>query len=122
MLPLGDANGDGVCDVVLSEPEDFVSGNLRAYSGKDGMQLWLRSPPVDIDVSWFGRALALVGDINSAGVTALLAGSWEGWAGMPGYAALLSGKKGTPLLEFRRGAAGVDARKPDPQWSWLPPR
>ncbi len=122
VLPIGDANGDGVCDVVLSEPDDFPSGNLRAYSGKDGMQLWAKSPPFEAEVYRFGYDLALAGDVDGDGITDLVAGSWEGSAGVPGYAALLSGKSGVPLLEFRRSASRVVAMKPDPTMSWKPVR
>jgi hypothetical protein len=121
VLPLGDVDGDGFRDLVLSEPDELWSGNLRAYSGKDGKPLWAISPPSAVDAYHFGYDLAPVGDIDGDGITDLLVGSWEGASAAPGYAALISGKKGVPLLEFRRGASGVIANKPDPKFSWLPP-
>jgi len=119
---LGDIDGDGVHDFVLSEPHEWFGGVLHAYSGRDGKPLWTKAPPPDVDVRCLGYSLAVVGDVDGDGVADLVAGTSGSDTAAPGCAVLLSGKKGTPLLEIRRGPKGIVTRRPDPSLSWSGPK
>jgi len=119
---LGDIDGDGVHDLVLSEPHEWFGGVLRAYSGRDGKPLWTKAPPPEVDVRSLGYSLAVVGDVDGDGIDDVIAGTSGSDTAAPGCAVLLSGKKGTPLLEIRRGPKGLVTRKPDSSLSWSGPR
>jgi FG-GAP repeat protein len=105
---MGDLNGDGVPDFLVSAPgEDeslfnYTSGEVFAFSGFNGTLIYAR----DGD-SWgdgFGSSLARVADIDNDGVDDFLAGApFAG--GVPGFwetgmVLLYSGATGDDLAEF----------------------
>ncbi len=117
IAPLEDVNGDGVGDLVLSQTEmspsgdASFSGSVRAYSGRDGKPLWVSSPVNEEGIDEFGVELEPVGDIDRDGVTDLIVGTWEGSSTCPGYAALLSGRTGATLFDYRRATSGIVVRR-----------
>ena len=119
---LGDINDDQVDDFAVAETETLFSGSIRAFSGADRNVIWIACPPFEASADQFGQELAPVGDVDRDGVTDLIVGTSNGQACLPGYAALISGRTGRALREFRRGRTGVVAPLPDPTCSWIPPR
>jgi hypothetical protein len=67
--PLGDLDGDGVSDLVVSGPGFGAPDHTRVLSGSDGDELWSLSGP-----SFSGRPLADPGDVNADGVPDVLIG------------------------------------------------
>jgi hypothetical protein len=119
---LGDIDGDGLHDCVLSEPDEWFDGVLHAFSGKDGHAIWTSAPPSEIDVPRLGESLEVVGDVDGDGIVDFVAGTCGSDTAAPGCAVLFSGKKGKPLLEIRHGKKGLEVHKPDPSLSWSAPR
>jgi len=97
---LGDINGDGLLDFVVSETErDLSEGNIYAQSGLDGTRLWFRT----YGGAWhFGHRMAAIGDIDGDGRSDLLVGSCSLRSNEAGMAAVLSGKTGAVLFDLKR--------------------
>ena len=90
---IGDVDGDGVTDVVVSgtqnPPYGSTRGVLRVYSGRSGKQLWRR----DGERGWvLGTSVEAAGDVNHDGVPDVVAG-----APGVGIVLLLSGRDGREL-------------------------
>jgi hypothetical protein len=115
---LGDLDGDGVKDCVVSEPDDFWGGVLHACSGRDGHLIWTKATPFALDLRRLGNSLAALRDVDGDGVDDFVAGTSGTDTAAPGCAVLFSGKSGRPLIEIRHGRNGVEARKPDPNVEW----
>jgi len=98
----GDANHDGVPDVVASAPG---AGKAYVYSGRDGQVLLTVSAEKTSDS--FGRHVAGVGDVNGDGYADFIVGAPGNSAGGDGAgrAYVFSGKDGTPLLTLTGEAA-----------------
>jgi hypothetical protein len=98
----GDANGDGVTDVLVGEPggssggPTFV-GKVHVYSGATGTQLFEVSGPGE-----FGSTVAWAGDVDEDGHDELLVGAPRTLVGgvEVGRVALFSGLDGELLLEL----------------------
>lgn len=91
---LGDADGDGVADVVTSAPtkrlEGDAAGRIYVYSTKTGKLLWSADGrPGD----QLGNGVENAGDVNRDGVNDVIAG-----APGAGYAKVYSGRDGRVLL------------------------
>jgi hypothetical protein len=101
----GDANYDGVPDVVAGAPG---AGKAYVYSGKDGHTLLTFSAEKSSDN--FGQHVAGVGDINGDGYADVIVGAPGNGAGGEGAgrAYVYSGKDGHVLLTLT-GGAGHDA-------------
>jgi hypothetical protein len=117
----GDANGDGIPDVIASGPAG--RGIARLYSGRDGRVLQdLHSPRSDES---FGSHATGVGDVDGDGCADVMVGSpgREPQSSTPGHAYVYSGRSGALLLtltgerdgdQFGSTVAGyADARE---QW------
>ena len=72
LAPAGDANADGVPDVLAGAPS-VDAGSVKLLSGKDGTVLRTYSPPADVQS--FGWYVASVGDVDRDGRPDLAAGA-----------------------------------------------
>jgi hypothetical protein len=99
----GDANADGVPDVIASAPG---RGEAYVYSGLDGaLLLTLTGAGADEN---FGRHVSGVGDMDGDGHADIVVGAPGRGTSSPdtGRAVVFSGEDGSVLLELRGEAAG----------------
>jgi hypothetical protein len=94
---IGDVDGDGVTDVVVSgtqnPPYGSTHGTLRVHSGRSGALLWRR----DGDRGWvLGTSVEAAGDVDHDGVPDVVAG-----APGVGIAILLSGRDGREIRRMQ---------------------
>ena len=99
----GDANADGVPDVIAGAPG---AGKAFVYSGRDG-KLLLTLGRGDRDEA-FGGSVATAGDVNGDGHADLIVGASSGGAAGQGAgrAYVYSGKDGSPLVTLSGEQAG----------------
>jgi hypothetical protein len=95
--PIGDVDGDGVADAVVSAtmnpPFGSTNGKLYVYSGKSGRLLWSRGG----DPGWsLGISVEAAGDVNRDGIPDVISGA-------PGGRLLLvlSGRDGREIHRIR---------------------
>lgn len=94
---IGDADGDGITDVVISAtqnpPNGGSVGRVYVYSGKSGKLLWKREGERG---ALLGIGLESAGDVNADGIEDVVAGA-------PGINSVLvmSGRDGRELLRLR---------------------
>lgn len=101
---IGDADGDGVSEVVTSAPTHGATaqsqgrGRVYLYSGKSGAQLWTAT---GAEGEQLGTGLEGAGDVNRDGIPDVIAGA-------PGSdrAYVYSGRDGAVLLTLRAFKAG----------------
>jgi hypothetical protein len=104
---LGDVNEDGLPDLAVGAPNDYVStgkpGYLRVHSGLDASVLYsVTGGGLDDN---FGYSCASVGDLDGDGKNDLAIGALQNSAGANGYVRLVTGATGAPLATFG-GASG----------------
>lgn len=101
----GDLNGDGVPDLIVTEPGEDAgplagSGEAFAFSGRDGSLLWKVKNPVPESGAAFGDGISVPGDVNGDGVNDIVIGApgatGGGQAG-EGRAYVISGRDGSVL-------------------------
>ena len=95
--PIGDVDGDGATDVIVSgtqnPPYGSTRGTLRVHSGRSGKLLWRR----DGDRGWvLGTSVEAAGDVDRDGVTDVVAG-----APGKGLAIVLSGRDGREIRRLQ---------------------
>jgi FG-GAP repeat len=97
LATLGDVDGDGVREVIISEP-DTETGTTYVYSGLTGAPLHqLEGAESDLQ----GFAVADVGDVTGDGFSDILSGApSSGALAGPGRAYLYSGKTGALVHTF----------------------
>jgi hypothetical protein len=94
---IGDVDGDGVTDVILSgtqnPPYGSTQGTLRVHSGRSGTLLWRR----DGERGWvLGTSVEAAGDVDRDGVPDVVAG-----APGKGMAIVLSGRDGREIRRMQ---------------------
>jgi hypothetical protein len=104
----GDVNGDGYADLVVGDiPGNQCQGNLpgdvKVYSGRDGMLLY--DIPGEPGCTFFGWSVACAGDLDGDGYAVIVAGAIGGK-----YAEVYSGRSGALL-------AHVEANEVDFGWA-----
>jgi hypothetical protein len=103
---IGDVDGDGADDVLLSAPMKALggpaAGRIYVYSGKSGKLLFTRDGKVGEQL---GMSIDRAGDVNADGVPDLVVGA-PGVAGNKGEALVLSGRDGALLLTLSGENAG----------------
>src|SRR5262245_9312040 len=106
---VGDANGDGTADVLVSSYVNADGGadpgKVQVFSGKDGAILWEAQGTTPDEE--FGRSAAGAGDVNLDGFADLLVGVPSA-ANSTGTVRVLSGPSGAILMELH-GEAARDA-------------
>ena len=101
---VGDLNGDGQVDLALGSPDDALGrGRVTVVSGANWQELF--SATGTLAGERFGAAIAAAGDVNADGRPDLIVGA-PGTLVLPGYARVLSGNGGTPLLTLVGPSAG----------------
>jgi hypothetical protein len=105
---IADATGDGVPDVLMTEPSYYLGGTgsvgrVRLYSGADGSLKWTRTGTQQFEQ--FGAQRAGVGDLNGDGYEDVGVAAYPSALG--GVAHLLSGRDGSTLdtLDLMPGTA-----------------
>lgn len=104
---IGDVNGDGVRDVLVSDPGWAVggigsAGAVHVFSGKDRSLLYTIPHPEPQEKALFGLAVADAGDVNGDGVSDVLVGApFHGVNGSRhGMAYLFNGVNGSLIYAF----------------------
>jgi hypothetical protein len=97
---VGDTDGDGCSDIAVGNDlasitgaSGGISGLVTLISGRTGQVRWQRWGAIGDYLGW---EVSRVGDVNGDGSADVLASAWVGT--FPGYAAILSGVNGVPLL------------------------
>jgi FG-GAP repeat protein len=80
MAPLGDVNGDGIPDLLISAPYKpvngiFQVGEVYEISGAHGALIRTIDAPTSAATAHFGFSVAAVGDLNHDGVTDFAVGA-----------------------------------------------
>jgi hypothetical protein len=98
---LADVDGDGITDVLLSDPYRVTGGLAAAYSGATGAEIWTveRTGP-----NYYGYAIADAGDTNRDGISDVLAGDLNPAAN--GAVELLDGIDGSVIHRFEGATLG----------------
>ena len=96
---LRDIDGDGITDVLISDPLRTGGGAVYAFSGATGHPLFTVLRP---GANLYGYSVADAGDANGDGTTDILVGDRAG----AGAAELLSGVDGSLLHRFVAATAG----------------
>ncbi len=96
----GDLDGDGIGDLLVGEPEFDDDGRLLVISGVDGSEIRRHYS----FVSWNGRGLASIGDVNGDGVPEYASGNFRYYENR-GSVSLFDGATGN-LLQFWTGNPG----------------
>jgi hypothetical protein len=96
LAALGDVNGDGVPDLAVGSPVLLKSwGQVYAFSGATGAQLWiLHEPPFPADrqaIASLGLFISAIGDINGDGKKDLIVAA-PFFDNDPGLGSVLGGK------------------------------
>ena len=104
---LGDVDGDGVRDFVITDPEDGLdAGSAACRSGRTGALLW-QLPPWDfwrnVQLNRVGKELAVIGDFDRDGVRDFIWAAENLMNGSPGLVFISSGKTGRLLRVLARG-------------------
>ena len=104
MADAGDANGDGVHDILIGSPGNDA-GHVDLYSGKTGELLHRFVGAQTGDA--FGWSVSSAGDVNRDGRTDVLIGASEAFSGAgPGYAQIYSGRSYALLRTLTGDTAG----------------
>ncbi|MGH8575567.1 MAG: FG-GAP-like repeat-containing protein [Gammaproteobacteria bacterium] len=114
---IGDVNGDGVTDLLVGAPQQFLAGNINqgrafVFSGADrSLLLTLNHPAPQQGLALFGSAVAGIGDVNGDGRADLLVGAPSqtvGGRADQGQAYVLSGADGRLLLTLNNPIAQAE--------------
>jgi hypothetical protein len=101
---LGDVDGDGIPDVVVSAPTSGVggekAGRVYVYSTKTGTLLWTTVGHTGDEL---GTGVESAGDVNGDGIVDVIASAPGG-----GYASVFSGRDGRMLRTFKAEAKSDD--------------
>ncbi|MGQ0592088.1 MAG: FG-GAP-like repeat-containing protein [Gammaproteobacteria bacterium] len=114
---IGDVNGDGVTDLLVGAPQQFVVGNINqgrafVFGGAERSLLLTVDHPAPQGLALFGSAVAGAGDVNGDGRTDLLVGApgqRVGGRANQGQAYVLSGADGRLLLILDNPIPQADA-------------
>lgn len=102
----GDADGDGVGDLVIGAPDHGGRGKVYVYSGADGALIWAVGGPGA--GSSFGHAARQTGDVDGDDIADIAVGAPDAGAGARGAVIVLSGADGAPLFTIDAPASGGD--------------